>query len=151
MRFQQAIDRLREPTAEGLYRLSLRLTQVEIGQEAVFADELAQQMALPHPNIDWLFTAAALALRDAKYNDAAAYLERAQACGDPDGFDLRMRDYYIAQFSTRKELARFFATLNRSSATPAPGSTPAASVAPLTGLDVPVLPPPASPGATVVR
>lgn len=156
---QQALDRLREPTAEAYYQLALRLTQIEVGKEKVFADELARQLALPYPNMDWLFTAAALALRDAKYEAAAAYLDRAEQCGDPDGFALRLRDYYFEQFNTRKDLARFFAKLTPPrpgrGLVPAPppeaSSSPAGSAAPLTGMDVPNLPPPASPGATVVR
>ena len=143
---QQAIDRLREPTAEGFYRMCLRVTKVEVGQEKEFSDELARQLALPHPNIDWLFTAAAIALRDAKYDVAAGLLDRAEACGDPDGFKLRLQDFYFSQFSTRKELARFFAKLK-----PAAAPSPESSAAPLTGLDVPTLPPPASPGPTVAR
>lgn len=153
-RIQQALDRLREPTAEGYYRLCLRLTQIELGRDKEFADELARQLALPHPSMDWLFTAAALDLRDGKYDGATAYIERAQACGDPDGFSMRMRDFYFSQFSTRKELARFFGKLVPSK----PGQTvpdaspaPDGSAAPLTGLNVPAMPPPALPGATVAR
>ena len=156
---QQALDRLREPTVEGYYQLALRTTQIEVGQEKQFADELTRQLALPYPNIDWLFTAAALALRDGKYAAAVAYLDRAEQCGDPDGFALRLRDFYFEQFNTRKELARFFAKLAppkpgrvMAPAPPPEGSpSPAGAAAPLTGLDVPALPPPASPGATVGR
>ncbi len=148
-RIQQAIDRLREPLAEGFYRMCLRVTQVEVGQEKEFADELARQLALPHPSIDWLFTAAAIALRDGKYDAAAGFLDRAEACGDPEGFKLRLQDFYFAQFSTRKELAPYFAKLVPPRPTAA--SSPASFAAPLTGLEVPTLPPPASPGATAAR
>ena len=56
---QQAIDRLREPEEESLYRLTLRLAQIEAGQEKEFAAELADQLARPYPDMDWLITAAA--------------------------------------------------------------------------------------------
>ncbi len=153
VRLQQAIDRLREPELESLYRLTLRLTKIEIGQENEFADELATQLALPNPGMDWLITAAAEEIHNGKFAAAAAYLDRASQRGDPETFELRLRDFYLSQFRFEKELARFYpkSPAVRPGDTPKPaesGASPAPDIAapPAIGLEVPPMPPPASPG-----
>ena len=156
VRLKQAIDRLREPELESIYRLKLRLAQIEAGQQNEFADELAKQIALPNPEMDWLVTAAAVEINNGNFAAAASDLDRAALRGDAGAFGARLRDYYLYQFRDKKELARFYS--KAPSAKPgsaeilmAPNDSPApeASAAPTIGLDVPTLPPPASPGATL--
>ena len=155
-RLKQAIDRLREPELESVYRLKLRLALLEAGLEKEFADELAKQMAMPNPEMDWLITAAAVEINRGQFAAAAGYLERASTRGDAETFASRLRDYYLYQFKDNKELARFYTkapaakpTLPESAPATSPG--PDASSPPAIGLDVPNLPPPASPGATVAH
>ena len=140
VRLQQAIDRLREPELESLYRLTLRLAKIEAGQEKEFADELAKQLALPNPTMDWLITAAAEEIHNGRF---ATYLEKAQQRGDAEPFDLRLRDFYLHQFQYEKELSRFYPK----TVAEKPGGSPEpdAEKPPAIGLDVPVMPPPASP------
>ena len=155
---QQAVDRLREPELEGLYRLKLRLAELEAGQEKDFADELARRLAAPNPEMDWLITAAAVEMHRGKFADAAGFLERAEQRGDAETFASRLRDYYLFQFQYEKELQRFYQRVpavgpGGKADAPEPGGSPAPDAAgpPAIGLDVPPMPPPASPGATVPR
>ena len=158
VRLKQAIDRLREPELESIYRLKIRLAQIEAGQEKDFADELARQLALPNPEMDWLVTAAAQEMHEGKFAAAAGYLDRAAQRGDGETFAARLRDYYLFQFKYEKELARFYTKAPSAKAgsadnPPAPAVSPApdAAMPPAIGLDVPALPPPASPGASIPR
>lgn len=154
IRQRQALDRLREPTAEGLYRLAIRLTLIELGQEKEFADEFGKQLALPYPSIDWLFTAAAIEIRDGKLAAAVPYLTRAEQCGDPDAFSLRIRDYFFYQHRFDKEIKPFIDKLKPAKpgnipTPPADTPAPADAAPPGIGLQVPTMPPPASPGAVL--
>ena len=153
---QQAIDRLREPELESLYRLTWRLAKIEADQAKDFADQLAKQLALPNPTMDWLLTAAAEQIHDGKFAAAAEFLDKAAQRGDPETFRLRLGDFYLSQFRFQKELARFYqkAPAAKPGSVPVapepaetPGATPSSSSA--SGLDVPPMPPPASPGATL--
>lgn len=155
-RLKQAVDRLREPELESSYRMKLRLAQIEAGQEKEFADELAKELARPNPEMDWLITAAAQEIHSGNFAAAAGYLDRAAQRGDAETFASRLRDYYLFQFKYEKELTRFYAKApaarpGSSENSPAPTDSPAAEAAmpPAIGLEVPDLPPPASPGATV--
>ncbi len=142
VRLQQAIDRLREPEEESLYRLTLRLAQIEAGQEKDFADELAKQLALPNPEMDWLITAAAEEMHNGKFAAAAGYLDRAAARGGSEIFASRLRDYYLSQFRFEKELARFYAK--------APSATPATAMNPPAPADSPAPDASASPASSPV-
>ena len=106
--------------------------------------------------MDWLITAAAQELHAGRFAAAATYFEQAALHGDAEMFAARLRDYYLFQFKYEKELARFYPRLGSEKSpaepTPAPARSPGAdSPAPAIGLDVPDLPPPASPGATLPR
>ena len=155
VRLQQAIDRLREPELESSYRLALRLTKIEAGQEKDFADELAKQLALPNPGMDWLITAAAEEIHRGNFAAAAGYFDKAAQRGDPESFSLRLRDFYLVQFQDEKELARFYpknpaAKPEGSRKSPEPGGSPAPDAEPPSiGLEMPPMPPPASPGASL--
>ncbi len=140
VRLKQAIDRLREPEEESLYRLTLRLAQIEAGQGKEFADDLAKQLALPNPSMDWLITAAAEEMHNGRFAAAAGYLDRASARGDSETFASRLRDYYLSQFRYEKELARFYPK--------GPSTKPATAMNPPAPVDSPA--PDASPSAASV-
>ena len=157
VRLREALDRLREPALESLYRLKIRLALIEAGQENEFAENLAKQMVSPNPEMDWLITAAALEMHRGNYAAAAEDLDRASRRGDAESFALRLRDYFLYQFKFEKELMRFYvrepaakAGSADNVATPGDSPPPAASP-PAIGLEMPAMPPAASPGASVPR
>ncbi len=151
MRLRQAYSRLREPALSSLYRLKIRLTQIEAGQEKEFADELEKQLAGPNPEMDWLITAAALEMHRGSFAAAAGFLDRAARRGDAESFVSRLRDYYLYQFKFEKELARFYsrepaARSGNTNGSSAPRDSPAPDASlPAIGLEMPPMPPAASP------
>jgi Tfp pilus assembly protein PilF len=112
VKLQQAMDRLREPALEAEYRLKIRLTQVELGQEPQFAAEMAQQLAQTPPPPEWLLTAAAIALQHRNFAQAADFLDKASHGMSPDLFSLNMRDYFFFGYRQEKQLAKFFTFAN---------------------------------------
>ena len=141
VRLREAVDRLREPPLEGIYKLKLRLTQIELGLESEFATQLADELARTPPPIDWLFTAAALEMHRGHFDTAAAFLDKASTVADPREVNSRLRDFYFFGFAHEKPLARFFAAnSNREAAHPPSAPAPAAN-------SITALVPPAPPNA----
>ena len=120
------MDRLREPVLEAQYRLAIRLTQIELGQEQAFATEMASQLAENPPAPDWLLTAAAVELHRNNLAAAASYLDKASGLMDKELFNMRLRDYFFYSYRFEKSLARFY----RPAASPAPAAAPAPSASP---------------------
>ena len=137
---RRALDRLSNPAEEGFYRLKLRLAQIESGQEQPFAGELAANLAMNPPPIDWLFTAAAEELHRGNVSAAAGDLARAQSLYTPAEMNARLSDYYFYSFADNQELAPFFRSLGR------PAPPPPVAASPNPAFDVPPLDTPA-PGA----
>lgn len=109
---RQAVYRLREPLLESFYRLKVRLALLDLGQEKEFTGEMATQLALNPPSVDWLFTAAAVELHQGNAAAAAGYLDKAQTLTPQADMNLRLRDYYFYGFHDDKVLSRFFASIN---------------------------------------
>jgi hypothetical protein len=107
-RLREAIDRLREPALEGLYRMKLRLTQIEMGQEADFAGEMERNLASNPPSPQWLLTAAAVAMWHNQPAAAAKYLDEASQRTDPGALRSLLRDYFFFNYADNPLLARFF-------------------------------------------
>lgn len=120
----QALNCLHEPLLESFYQLKLRLAQIEMGQEKEFTDEMAKQLALTPPSVDWLFTAAALEMRRGNFAAAAAQLDKAKSLATEREMAIRLRDYYFYGFAEQKELARFYEPLKRAIAPPAGAAAP---------------------------
>ena len=81
---------LRECTA-----LRLRLTQIELGNDADVKTALDQRLRQPVPSVYWLLTAVAY---DLQHNDpagAVAAAERAKVVAPPAEFDLLFNDYFL--------------------------------------------------------
>lgn len=104
----QALHRLREPSLQGIYEAKLRLAQLEAGQEQAFSGELASQLTLDPPSVDWLFTAAAVELHRGNAAAAAGYLDKARAATSREDMASHLRDYYFSSFANDRELTRFF-------------------------------------------
>jgi tetratricopeptide (TPR) repeat protein len=121
VRLKQAFDRLREPAFESEYRLKIRLTQIELGEEQEFVPEMAQRLAENPPPPDWLLTAAAVDMEHRDFAAAATHLERARQYMDKQVFALRMRDYFFYSYRIYPPLARFFAV--DPTAVPAPSAS----------------------------
>lgn len=141
-KLQKAVERLRgaalrseEPAQVELIELFVRLTKLELGQEAEFSGELATKLAAPVPPPDWLLTAAARDFQHERFADGANTLRRALE-GQPLPFiALRLNDIFFRRFATRPELALLYAQL-----------LPALSPVPLVNLVPP--PSPAAPAAS---
>ncbi len=129
VKLQQAIDRLRVPELENQYRLQIRLTQLELGQEQAFAAEMAEQLAQNPPVPDWLLTAAAVELHRNNFPAAAGYLDKASTYMDKELFELRLRDFFFYGYRFQKPLERFF-TFAKTAPTPTPSTAIAATPAP---------------------
>ena len=133
IKLQQAMDRLREPVFEAEYRLKIRLTQIELGEEKEFAPEMAARLAENPPPPDWLLTAAAIQLQKHNVPEAAKFLEGASQLMDRDLFSYRMGDYFFSSYRFEKPLAKYFAILGKPPAstrvvpttTAAPSNSPA--------------------------
>ena len=126
---QKAVDRLREPSLEGLYRLKMRLAKIELGQEKDFADELAAELERPSPPVDWLCTAAAVEIRAGRFENAAGYFDRALALPERQLVEVRLHDFFFFGYAHEKALARFYPEAGSPPSdhvSPSPGPTPAA-------------------------
>jgi tetratricopeptide (TPR) repeat protein len=128
-RLREAIDRLREPALEGLYRLKLRLTQIEMGQEADFAAEMAQGLATNPPSPQWLLTASAVAMWHNQPAAAAKYLDEASQRTDSAALHNLLRDYFFFNYADNPLLARFFTGV-APNLHPAPGAPAGMTLAP---------------------
>lgn len=136
-----AADRLREPELEGLYNLKVRLTQIELGQENDFANQLDAALKLEPPPVDWLFTAAAVELHRGRFDAAAGFLDKIVAVTDERTVNSRLRDYFFYGFANEKSLARFYAGIHRAEAAAKAAHVPPPTLAqPLPTL--PAAPPP---------
>ena len=89
---------------QGLYDFKVRLAQIELGQaENEFAGQLAKEMERhPPPSIDWLFTAAAVAMRENRFDDAAEYLDRVLTLTDQTTMNIRLSDYFFYGYANEK-------------------------------------------------
>ena len=128
-RLSQASDRVRDPGLQSLYDLKVRLAQIELGQEAEFAGQLAIEMRRAPPSIDWLFTAAAVAMRERRFGDASGYLDKVLTLTDQTTMNIRLSDYFFYGYANEKQLARFYAPM-RPVSTPAPAPNPTTSPPP---------------------
>ena len=128
-RLRQASDRVRDPAMQGLYDLKVRLAQLELGQESAFTGQLAVELQRTPPSIDWLFTAAAVAMRANRFDDASGYLDKTLALTDQTTMHTRLDDYFFYGYANEKSLARFYAPL-RPVSTPAPAPITALPTAP---------------------
>ena len=133
---QQAVDRLRDPAQEGIYRLKVRLAQLELGREDDFAVGLKEQLQRPVPPIDWLFTAAALEMHRGHFDTAAGFLDRVMAQTDQQTANVRLRDYFFFGFAREKELTRFYASILKPEAAPAPEVDTFGQIDPQAALEV---------------
>ncbi len=124
-RLRQASERARDPALQSLYDLKVRLAQIELGQEGDFAGQLAAELRRTPPSIDWLFTAAAVAMRDHYLDDAGWYLDKVSALTDQTTINVRLSDFFFYTYANEKSLARYYASMR-------PVNTPAAALAPAT-------------------
>ncbi len=149
-RLRQAADRLQEPALEGIYNLKIRLTQIELGRESEFADQLSAELQRKFPSVDWLFTAAALEMRRGNFDAASGYLDKAVATAEPRAVSARIRDFYFAGYADEKKLARFFTPDHPPETVTASGTAaPAASPSSPSNVIVPAgVPPIAKPSSS---
>ncbi len=108
---RKALYRLREPMSDSFYRLKIRLTQVELGQEADFADEMKAELTQIPPAADWVLTAAAVELHRGNIPAAKGYFDQAKSLLPERELLIRLRDYYFFSFAHEKELAPYFVSI----------------------------------------
>ncbi len=126
---RQASERVRDPSLQSLYDLKVRLAQIELGQKDEFAGQLATELRRTPPSIDWLFTAAAVAMHENRFGDASGYLDKVLALTDQATMNIRLSDYFFYGYANEKLLVRYYASMHPvTPAAPAPNPTaPAAS------------------------
>ncbi len=116
---KRAVDRLQDPSLVPWYSLKIRLTELELGQEDAFVDELDARLKQTSPPVDWLLTAAAVEMRRSDFPAAAEYLNRLCASIGEHETMKQLQDVYFAGFAHEKALVRFYE-----------GSTPPVNVTP---------------------
>lgn len=147
---QRAAQRAPDAATESFYLLKIRLTKIELGREKEFADELKTKLALSPPPLDWIFTAAAVAMHRGDMQAAAGFLDRVSVQIGTEEMDSRLRDFYFYSFAHEKELARFYASVlhpqarastvdANSNPVPGPAESPSLEVA-LPAADLPKSP-----------
>ncbi len=104
-KFQAALLRLppEGPETSGLREcaaLRLRLTLIELGNDAGLKPTLDQQLRLPVPSVYWLVTAIAYDLQHNDPASAAAMVDRAKVVAQPTEFDLLCNDYFLRVLAT---------------------------------------------------
>jgi tetratricopeptide (TPR) repeat protein len=121
----QAAERADSPAARATYLLKARLTQIELGQQEQFAHELAAEMALPKPPVEWVLTAAAQDMHNGDYPAAVADLNRARQLMDPSQLALELRDYFFMEYADKEALKGIYAEILGPPAAGRPARTPA--------------------------
>jgi tetratricopeptide (TPR) repeat protein len=116
----QASQRARSAAELATYQLKVRLTQIELGQDKEFAQELAAQMASSHPAPEWVLTAAALDMHREDYAAAAADLARAEQLMDRAALAQALRDYFFYSYADKPQLAALYAAILPPLPKPAP-------------------------------
>ena len=144
---QLALDRLREPSQEGIYRLKIRLAQIELGRQDEFKSQLAEELRRNPPALDWILTAAAVEMHGGRFDAAAGYLDQALTLVDQETLNVRLRDYFFYGFANEKSLVRFYAPILHPNAPPA-AAAPKASEPPPANPATPI-PADASPAPTL--
>ncbi len=105
---QRAVDRSQEPALAMIYALKLRLTQTELGQADVFANEMAEKLKDVPPPVDWLLTAAATQMHGGDFPAAATTLDRIRALIGERETARQLQDVFFKNFAHETELVRFF-------------------------------------------
>ena len=105
---RRALDRLQEPALLGIYALKVRLTQLELGQEESFAAEMATQLKLAPPPVDWLLTAAGAEMHGGNFPAAAEDLGRVRALIGENETAAQLQDVFFRKFAHEEELEKFF-------------------------------------------
>lgn len=109
----EAIEKLRAAIqrnpGEPLYALKLRLARIEAGEEKDLIPDVDRELALTPPAGDWLMTAAAIALKHGRYQDAASLLTDAQRSMQPIlFFGLLQEDPFFSKFKEQPMIAPFY-------------------------------------------
>lgn len=108
VQLRHALDRLQEPALLGLYALKVRLCEVETAQEDRFGEEMAAQLRLTPPPVEWLLTAAAVEMHRSNFPAAAEDLNKVRALIGERETAARLQDVFFKNFSREEELVRFF-------------------------------------------
>jgi Flp pilus assembly protein TadD len=132
-KFSEAVQKLRAAIqrnpGEPLYALKLRLARIEVGEALALVPDVDRELALQPPAADWQMTAAAIALKYGKYQDAARLLDAARHSMQPIlFFGLIQEDPFFREFKRTPEIAPFY-DVNISVNTPTP--QPAESAQPV--------------------
>lgn len=135
-RIRRALDRVEDPVLAENYRHTLRLTQVELGESHVFAEELARRLAEPNPAPDWLVAAGARECQAGRLKEGAEFLRRAFAAGGPGYAAGRLGDVFFRALADRPEMSPLYAQY-LPTPTPVAAPSPAATATPMSSLLVP--------------
>jgi len=109
----ESIEKLRAAIqrnpGEPLYALKLRLARIEAGEEKDLIPDVDRELALTPPAGDWLMTAAAIALKHGRYQDAASLLSDAQRNMQPIlFFGLLQEDPFFSRYKEQPMIAPFY-------------------------------------------
>lgn len=104
--FKQAL-RCRPTTVDtDLILFKMHLAMIEVGNDAAFQQQLAEKLTQEPVPGDTLLLAAANAINQAKYPEAAACLRRAAPVLPPTLLRLRLRDYLFRAQTGQSDLAK---------------------------------------------
>lgn len=119
--FRRAADRAQEIALQDAYALKVRLTQIELGRQDEFAADMARELQLNPPPVEWLFTAAAVEMHRNNLPAAAENLIKIRGLIGATATALQLQDAFFTGYAHDPELAGFYEILTP--ADPASGST----------------------------
>ena len=116
-KFQEVLLRLPagQPESDSLWQCAafrLRLTQIELGNDAEVKTALDAQLRRPVPSVYWLLTAVVYDLQHNDVPGALAVLQRVKVVAQPELVDALFNDYFLRALAVRNsDIATYFPEL----------------------------------------
>lgn len=109
-KYRSALLRNKYENTESLMQMKLWLAEIQAGQEEVSGTnrQIDAALALPRPTYGALFAAAGRSLKGRRYEEAAAFLHRAQEVTEPLVFRSALFDPAFLEEARRPEIAGFY-------------------------------------------